>query len=483
MLRSVNEERSRHFKLALRIAIPVLVFIFLLVYIFFFREEKLQLNTESIFILGGMVFVVVYFIFFALELSRKETLLDRTTESYHFDAFRDRVRRHHPKTLAAIVIKNLNVLNENFGVKRTDLLLKRFIEDLDRELLGRFHRHGWIGRKSGGEFIIALNDAPETVREELARFCQAHSERGGMELDCSFAVIRNNIGDPDKAIEQLRDLAAQDQAVNHATKEVQISDARKLSEDERSVLEALELGNLALQFRPLKNLKSGQSDIYEITVKMRDTTGRAIPPRDFLPIINRQDMGDRYDLLILERALQDARLIDEGISLSFNLSPFSLRKERFMEEFFRKLEESKVDPRRLIVELYERQRHHRLEEYLERLKKLKRSGVRLCLDNFGSSNASMEYLRHFPFDMIQFDREYTFDLEVGKNLSILRSFIAMAHEMGIVTVAKWVDKKEKLQMLEELGIDYIQGFAAGKVFKEEEFIAQYNPLKEQGERG
>jgi EAL domain-containing protein (putative c-di-GMP-specific phosphodiesterase class I)/GGDEF domain-containing protein len=480
MLRSVREERSRHFKLALRIAIPVLVFIFLLTYVFFFREEAFRIDTESIVMLAGMVFVVVYFVFFALELSRKESLLDRVTETYHYDAFLERIHHNRPATLAAIEIKNLELINENFGAKRTDTVLKQLAEALDHTLSNHTAKGGWIGRKNGGELLIALDDDPESVREMLSRFCKAHSEVDGIELDCSVAVIRNNIEDPDKAVEQLRDLLIRRGSPEAVVPTAKVSDARKLSEDERAVLDALERRDLELQFRPLKNLKTGQKDIYEVGVKMRDASGAPIAPRDFLPIVNRQDLGEVYDLLILERVLEDASLLDESISLSFNLSPFSLRKERFFEEFFRRVEHSGVTPGRLIIELYERQRHHRLEEYLERLKRIKRSGVRLCLDNFGSSNASMEYLRHFPFDMIQFDREYTFDLEAGKNLSILKSFISMAHEMGIVSVAKWVDNKGKLHLLEELGVDYIQGFAAGKVLKEEEFISQYNPLKGQG---
>jgi EAL domain-containing protein (putative c-di-GMP-specific phosphodiesterase class I) len=90
----------------------------------------------------------------------------------------------------------------------------------------------------------------------------------------------------------------------------------------------------------------------------------------------------------------------------------------------------------------------------------------------------MEYLRHFPFDMIQFDRDYTFDLERGKSLSILRSFITMAHEIRMLTGAKWVDSREKVATMKELGVDYIQGYAAGKILREEEFVALHNPPKE-----
>ncbi len=479
MLRSVKEERARHFRLALRVGIPLLLFIFLLAYAIFFHGGRLIVGTEEIIIFAGMVFVIVYFIFFALELSRKETLLDRVTGGYHYDAFVDRVSRERPRTLAALQIGNLGIINETFGVRRADRLLRSLVEALDRDLLREFGPRAWVGRKNGAEFLLALETEPEVVERALERFVQSHSQLEDLEVDLVFAVIRNNADDPEEAIDQLRDLLIQRENFPPSpTERRPVSGAREISEAERRVIDALERGALALSFRPLRNLRSGRPDIYEVGVKMRGEEGKVIAPKEFLPIVNRHGLGERYDLLIVERILEIARLSEETISLSFNLSPFSLRKQEFLEAFHQRLEASGVMPTRLIVELYERKSHHRPEEYFKRLKVLKRWGVRLCLDNFGSSNASMEYLRHFPFDMIQFDREYTFDLKDGKSLPMLRSFIAMAHEMQMLTGAKWVDTPDKVTILRELGVDYIQGFSAGRVLDERAFVAQYNPLKE-----
>jgi EAL domain-containing protein (putative c-di-GMP-specific phosphodiesterase class I) len=353
------------------------------------------------------------------------------------------------------------------------------VEALDRDLLRDFGPRAWVGRKNGAEFLLALEAEPEVVERGLERFVQAYSQLEELEVDLVFAVIRNNADDPEEAIDQLRDLLVQRESFPPASTERRpVSDAREISEAERRVIDALERGALELSFRPLRNLRSGRPDIYEIGVKMLGEEGNVIAPKEFLPIVNRHGLGERYDLLIVDRILEIARLSEETISLSFNLSPFSLRKREFLQAFHQRLEDSGVMPTRLIVELYERKSHHRPEEYFKRLKVLKRWGVRLCLDNFGSSNASMEYLRHFPFDMIQFDREYTFDLKDGKSLPMLRSFVSMAHEMQMLTGAKWVDTPDKVEILRELGVDYVQGFAAGRVLDESAFVALYKPLKE-----
>ncbi len=478
MLQSLKAERARHVKLALRIGLPLLIFVLLLSYGVFFQQRHLSLTPETIVIFGGMVFAMVYLIYFALELSRKETLLDQVTGGYHYHSFLDQIRKNPPRTLAAVQVRNLSVINEAYGVRKADDLLKTLVHALDREVIKNAGKWGWIGRRNGAEFLLAIDEEPEAVEKLLERFVSAYATLENVEVDLAFAVIRNNIDDPEKAIEQLRDLLVQQSRFGSMITEAPVSDAQKLSEAERSVIDALKRRDLSLSFRALKNLHSNRNDIYEIVVKMTGADGSIIAPRDFLPIINRHNLGEQYDLLIVDRVLEVMRLVDDSVSLSFNLSPFSLRRREFLEAFEERLKASHVRPSRLIVELYERRSHHRLEEYFKRLKVLKRWGVRLCLDNFGSSNASMEYIRYFPFDMIQFDREYTLDLEEGKSLSILRSFISMAREMHILTAAKWVDSPDKVERLRELGVDYIQGFAAGKLLKEEEFISLHNPLKE-----
>ena len=478
MLQSVREERSRHLRLALRIGIPVLIFVFLLAYTIFFHVKSVTVTGTSIALFAAMFFVIIYFIYSVLELGTRETLLDRVTGGYHYAAFLRRVARKKPKTLAAVLINNLSAINENFGVARADHILRELVSALDTELLPQLDPEGYIGRKTGAELLLALDVEPESAEAMLERFVRERNEVDGVEVELVFAVIRNNIDDPDKALEQLRDLLARRTCLpEREGTSRSVPDALNLSREERKVVEALESGSLALSFRPLLNLHSNRRDIYEVGVRMVTREGTRILPRDFLPIINRHDLGQRYDRLIFRKLLELAALVGEEISFSFNLSPYSLRNEEFLKLFLEDLERSNISSRRLIVELYERRRHHRLEEYLEDLRRIKQHGIRLCLDNFGSSNASMEYLRHFPFDMIQFDRDYTRDLESGKSLPLLKSFVTMAKEMGMLTVAKWVDDTHKIEILRSIDVDYVQGYAAGRVLDESEFLQTHNPIE------
>ncbi|HHD72575.1 MAG TPA: EAL domain-containing protein, partial [Epsilonproteobacteria bacterium] len=215
-------------------------------------------------------------------------------------------------------------------------------------------------------------------------------------------------------------------------------------------------------------------DSYELVVKLRAATGKEILPRDFLPIINRLGLGKTYDLAIFKHIVDTALLVNEQVSFSFNLSPFSLRDSDFLKKIFAISEAKKIDTSRLLIELYERKTHHNLGKYLETLTKIRSKGFQICIDNFGSSNASLEYLKHFKFDRVQFDRDFVTKLENPNSLSIFKSLIDMSKGSKITTVAKWVDNETQKERLTALGVDYLQGFGIGRQLTEQQLIEHYN---------
>jgi len=185
-------------------------------------------------------------------------------------------------------------------------------------------------------------------------------------------------------------------------------------------------------------------------------------------------LGRDYDLTLIKHVIDLLPLVDETISFTFNLSPFSLRDSSFQEKLFTYLKEKEIDPSRLTIQLYERKTHHDLSGYLNTLKNFRSHGMKICIDNFGSSNASMEYMKHFKFDMVQFDRDYVTNLEDETTYAMLHSLINMSKELQVQTVAKWVDNETQEKKLKTLGIDYIQGFGVSKAIDEEALINRYN---------
>ncbi len=473
MLLSAREERARRFKLALRAGIPILLLVFLLFFTTFSKGGFTAWTVENAFLMSGLVFITVYFIYFLLELDVKETLLDRTTEGFNYEAFLTKLQKHKPKTVAILLVNNLSTINENYGTAATNMLLHTMVSRLNGCIRNHEIKESWIGRHFGAEFLIAIDLDSESVQKILERFTEENRTIDTIEIDYRFAVINSGEVDPKKSIALLKDELSSQENNPHPTP-IEVKDANDLSKLEKETVAAVEKGAIRLYYRPLYNIKKGEIDSYEIAAKLKTEEGKELLPRDYLPIVNRLGLGRTYDLALFRHVVETALLTDEHISFSFNLSPFSLRDRDFLEKIFSITEDKGVAANRLIIELYERKTHHNLGNYLKTLGKIRSRGFQVCIDNFGASNASMEYIKHFQFDRVQFDRDFVPKLDDPNTLLILKSLIDISKGLHITTVAKWVDKEEQKQKLIELGVDYLQGFGIGKYLTEDQLIQNYN---------
>ena len=475
MLLSELEERERHFKLALRAGIPVLILIFLVVFTTISTNSTFNFSIQNVFLIASITFITIYFIYFLMNLSVKETLIDQTTHGFNQKAFVKRLQDSKPKTLALIIIKNLSTISQNYGDGEVDAVLYTIIQKLNLKFQQEGLGKALIGRRYGAEFLIALDETYADLEKILKEFTQENIIINNIEVDYTFAIVTNTGKDFQQIIFQLQDIIATQSEKNAKEKDIPITkDAAEITNMEKAIIASIKNNNLLLNFRPLLNVKSNTIDIYEIAVKLNADEVGNILPRVYLPVINRLGLGREYDFTLFKHIVDLLPLVDKSISFTFNLSPFSLRDPSFQEKFFNYLDQKEIDPSRLIIQLYERKTHHNLGGYLKTLNKFRAKGVRICIDNFGSSNASMEYMKHFKFDMVQFDRDYVTNLVDERSYAMLESLTRMSKDLQIITVAKWVDKDTQKEKLKVLGVDYLQGFGISKPITETELINRYN---------
>jgi len=472
MLLSELNERERRFKLALRAGIPVLLLSFLVFYSLFTQEGVFEFNLMNSSLIASIVFITIYFNYFLIEMSVKESIIDNTTQSFNEKAFLDKLHQYKPKTLILLVVDNLYIINDTYSADKVDLLLYTIIHELNTTL----HQHGirnpLIGRRYGAEFLIAINKEDHDVKAIFEKFISENNSLNDIEVDYAFSAATNTGENIEEILGQLKDILVTEEETNEKVNTVK--PAQELGKTEESIIEALKNKQFNMSFRPLESTKTKQIEIYEIVSKLSGSRQEDILPRVYLPIINRLGLGIEYDISLVEHIIKLLPLIDDEISFTFNLSPFSLRNKHFQEKFFSLLETNQINPSRLIIQLYERKTHHNLSSYFKTLSTFRAKGIRICIDNFGSSNASMEYMKNFKFDMVQFDRDYVTKLTDATTLAMLSSLITMSQDLNILTVAKWVDKEEQKNKLSTLGISYLQGFGIRKPLSEQSLIQTYN---------
>ena len=472
MLLSELQERERRFKLALRAGIPVLMLTSLVFYALLVQESSFESTFLNGFLIAGIIFITVYFNYFLIDMSVKESMVDNTTQSFNESAFIEKLHAYKPKTLVLLVVKNLYIINNNYSAEKVDFLLYTIIHELNTTLKQFGLQNPLIGRRYGADFLIAIDEDSHNVKEIFESFIEKNKILGGIEVDYVFSAVTNAEGNIDQVLGQLKDLIVSN--IDKKKNNNIIKNANELSKQEQDIIDALNQKQFHLDFRPLQNTKTKEIEMYEIVSKLVSNEQKKILPRIYLPIINRLNLGIKYDLSLVEYIVKILPLVDEKISFTFNLSPFSLRDENFQKEFFELLNMQQIDPSRLTIQLYERKTHHDLSGYFKTLALYRAKGIRICIDNFGSSNASMEYMKHFKFDIVQFDRDYVTNLEDKATLAMLTSLVAMSKELGMQSVAKWVDNDKQKNKLLSLNIDYLQGFGIDKHISEQELINRYN---------
>jgi EAL domain-containing protein (putative c-di-GMP-specific phosphodiesterase class I) len=153
-----------------------------------------------------------------------------------------------------------------------------------------------------------------------------------------------------------------------------------------------------------------------------------------------------------------------NIKVGFNVSPKQLGDTGFITQLEALLASEELDPRRLDAEITENvmfKDGSRVKKVFEKLKKM---GVSISVDDFGSGYSTLSYLSKYPFDRAKLDKTLieclSTDGASAKN--IVKAAIDIAHSAGIQALAEGVEKTEQLEILKELGCDQVQGFLLGR---------------------
>ena len=202
---------------------------------------------------------------------------------------------------------------------------------------------------------------------------------------------------------------------------------------------------------------------YEVFVRMRDESGRAVPPGAFLPAVERYNLSVRYDRWIIDATLRWARehaaVFDKIGRLYINLSRDSVIDADTGEFIRQSLATSGIDPRHVGFETTEQVAIGNLGKANQLISTLRRFGCSFALDDFGSGVSSFAYVKALGADLLKIDGMFVGNLSQDRvDYAMVRSIKEIGHVMGKQVIAKSVESEAVLQKLREIGVDYAQGF-------------------------
>jgi EAL domain-containing protein (putative c-di-GMP-specific phosphodiesterase class I) len=460
---SLKAERTRRFSLALRMGIPILLLISVLVY-YLFSANQIEFNAFDLSAALLIVAVSIYFLFFLINLGQNETLIDPMTGVFNRNALlqilEKKIQNHEIQTLVLMRLENLSAVNDHYGIDRGDRILKIFSKLFENHLEMEGLKEPIAGRYHGSDFIIAFPFPFDRTIEICDAFTTAYPEIDGIAIEYRFTAVETSGRKPlERLINHLYDTITQQKKPSEHSVQTFSPNLQTL---EKEIVEAVRQAALKLYFVPAYHLQKGQIDLFEVNVKLQTATNDILPPKRFIPVVNRLGLEQIFDRALFQAVCDTAATIDPAIRFSFNLSPFSLRREGFSEMIVEIAKKRGVDPHRIVIELFENRPFKDVKRYRMILEELREEGFGFALDNFGGSNASVEYIKKLPVSMVHFDKEFTTMNRNPKIEALLGGYLQMCQALQIETLVKWVDDEKVKEYYKAMGIDYIQGFIVAK---------------------
>jgi len=392
----------------------------------------------------------------------------------------DSARRGGQHVLCYLDLDQFKLINDLCGHLAGDQMLRELGERLAVEVAGQ----GLLARLGGDEFGVLLENCQlsrgrelaESLRRVIQDFLFVWEDRQ-FRLGVSIGVVPMDIHHATATeVLSLADSAcytAKDQGRNRIY--AVTPDDEELRRRHREMLwvsrieRALDEGRLYLVRQPIVRVDArGEGSHYEILLRMRDAGGNDISPGEFLPAAERYGLAGRLDHWVVARTLdwlsRHPGELDRLALCSINLSGRSLGDEALLNTLERLLRDTPlVDPGKLCFEVTETAAIANLARAMHFIGRLQSLGCRFALDDFGSGLSSFAYLRELPVNYLKIDGMFVREILANPtDLALVRAMNDLAHVLGKRTVAEYVDNPEVLARLQEMGVDYAQGYLFGR---------------------
>jgi len=232
---------------------------------------------------------------------------------------------------------------------------------------------------------------------------------------------------------------------------------------ETRLRKALENEEFRLYYQPQVDAKTGKIVGIEALIRWQQPELGLISPLEFIPIAEETGLIVPIGEWVIRKACEQNKAWQDAgyppVRMAINLSSRQLRHKELVAVVSEALNESGLDPCWLELELTESTMMQVSENPLAILNRLRSTGVRLSIDDFGVGYSSLSHLKRFPVDNLKIDRSFVKDIPTDSdNIAIIKAVIAMAKGLKIKVTAEGVQTPEQLQFLQESGCDWMQGY-------------------------
>ncbi len=404
----------------------------------------------------------------------------------------DAISRDVQFAVFLVDLDNFKFFNDQYG----HLVGDKMVAEVGNRLRTMMRDVDVVARLDGDEFVVIQKDvqdpsSAEEVAKRIMSVATSPYEYRGFTLKAAVSVGISNFPN-DVHISQDEKMLGEE-IVNNAA--VALQEAKSngknqyqlFTEKMRSRLTArirLEQDlKLALQdeqfevfYQPKINIHTRQCTGAEALVRWRHPVNGFVSPEAFVPVAEETGIIIELGEWILQTACNRTYELQQkgyaDLNVAVNISAVQFTDGNLLPMVARALEDSKLKPGSLELEITESAVMHDPEEVISSLHELSKFGMRLAIDDFGTGYSSLAYLKRFPVNTLKIDRAFITDISSDNDdVAIVEAVLGLGKHFNMKVVAEGVEDEEQLNFLKSQGCDIAQGYFISKPLNSEQYLA------------
>ncbi|WP_164876764.1 bifunctional diguanylate cyclase/phosphodiesterase [Pseudidiomarina gelatinasegens] len=360
-------------------------------------------------------------------------------------------------------------VNDRFGQQVGDRLLQM----ISQRLRDSAPEQWWIGRLAGDEFVLIGEGQSEPQTKALLRDVEQTLSQPWwldetsylLEFRAGYLTFPNIGDDADSILRRAQICARQAKqrnafavAYEHGMDEQHL---RRL-QIVQALPSAVREQRLQLHYQPKVNCNDGRILGVEALLRWRDEHLGVVRPDEFIPLAEQTGEINRLTRWVCTAAFDQLQLWHEQglqLALAINLSALDLQWPDLVKFLREAAQKRGLSPQSITLEVTESAVMVEPEQAIKRLTQLREAGFKIAIDDYGTGYASLAQLKRLPVDELKLDRSFIQDIANSHaDLTIVRSTLALAHELQLTTVAEGIEEESAWQILQQLGCDTVQGY-------------------------
>lgn len=369
-------------------------------------------------------------------------------------------------SLILLNIDNFSYINNVYGLEYGDKILQRVAQTLEKLLPSVLD----ICYFSGDEFVVVSRytdvEYIQGILEQIYSFYHNYEfDIDPIRLKISFSAGvaidkgKNVFLHAQIALKELRNVHRGHYQF-YDPNSLYLQNQRNTVAWVKRIRNDLEEGRLHAYYQPLFNIHTKKVDKYECLARIIDG-GEVIMPVKFIEAAKLSGMLSSITRIMIDQACK--KFANTEYSFSINITQQDFQENYLIHFLQQKCERYNIDPSQIILEALETISHHDYQSALEQMLTLKNKGFKVSLDDFGVDDSNFSRLLELNPDFIKIDG--SFILSVSSDIHsrrIVQTITEFAHKIGAKVVAEFVGDDDMLGIVENLGVDYAQGYLIGK---------------------